>query len=74
MQNLQVVPVQSKAIQTIIWDHSNNQLLIKFTDSPLFAYPNAPKSLFEAFIKSPSKGKFYHEQIKNKYEPVRLDN
>ena len=74
MQNLQVVPVQSKAIQTIIWDNSNNQLLIKFTDSPLFAYPNAPKSLFEAFVKAPSKGKFYHEQIKNKYQPVRLDN
>ena len=74
-QNLEVVQVSYAAIQTIIWDNKNNYMIVKFKDSPLYVYPTVPKSLFDAFVKAPSKGNFFRTQIKSQHPDFnRLDN
>ena len=65
--NLEIVNVVSKAISTIIWDHSNGRMMIKFKDSPVYLYPSATRALFDQFVKSPSKGQFFKTQIENQH-------
>jgi hypothetical protein len=75
MENIEIVSVQSSAISSIAWDNTNQQLLIKFKDSPFYAYPSADRQLFEAFKASPSKGKFFKANIeKNHKNFVVLNN
>jgi hypothetical protein len=73
--NIELVTVESKAIKAIGWDHTSNQMLIKFADSPFYAYPRATRNLFDQFIKAESKGRFFQgmsEEVKSEF--VCLNN
>ena len=47
---------------------SINILRIVFMSESIFDYYGVEKIVFEAFLKAPSVGKFFHANIKNKYE------
>ena len=74
--SIEVVVIQSsKAIERIMWDHKNGQMMIKFKDSPVYVYPTASRSLFKEFIASESKGRFFLANIKKQHSKfLRLDN
>ena len=74
-RNLEVVPVgNSSAIERIMFDKVRSQLYIKFKNSPLYSY-NIDEAIFEAFCQADSKGKFFHQNIKDNFPfTERLDN
>lgn len=75
LKQYEVVEVKSKMLKQIIWDKNKNLLMVKFVDSPIYVYPDAPRSVFEALLKAESKGKFFLNVIKKQYPKfVRLDN
>lgn len=51
---------------------SNGNLIIEFRGGSVYEYKNVPVALYEEFIKSDSKGKFFYAKIKNKFETFRL--
>lgn len=73
--SIEVVTVQSKAIERIMWDHRASQMMIKFKDSPVYVYPTASRDLFKQFVAAESKGRFFLANIKKQHAKfLRLDN
>lgn len=75
MSRYDIHEVQSKMIKLLIWDKKTNQCLVKFKESPIYVYPDVSKDIFNNWLKSKSKGKFFLNVIKKKYSKfTRLDN
>lgn len=75
MKHLEVIDVQSKMLKSVIWDHKNNQMMVKFVESPIYVFPDVPRFVFERFVKAESKGRFFLGIIKKQYPRfIRLDN
>lgn len=64
----------SKAVAAIAYDEAKQTMFVKFTDSPVYAYHNVNQTVVEQFVKAPSKGRFFHQNIKDQYQSTRLDN
>ena len=62
-------PVNSSAIAEI--GYEDGMLAIRFHSrrKPYF-FPNVPEKLFKDFDNAFSKGKFFHEHIKDKFLPL----
>ncbi len=74
---MKLISVQSSNIAQIGFEENTtlslssksiNILRIVFMNESIFDYHGVEKVIFEAFIKAPSVGKFFHANIKNKYE------
>ena len=66
---LKLVCVISNNIEAIDFDSLNNNLLIKFKNSSkVYKYHNVSRSVFENFMSSSSKGRFFIRYIKGKYK------
>lgn len=67
--NLIIVDVEnSSAITKILYDNNNNRLGVVFIQgNKLYEYCNVPQSVFLNFTKASSKGKYFHNNIKNIY-------
>ncbi|EZQ17882.1 hypothetical protein CF98_24540 [Halopseudomonas bauzanensis] len=63
------VNIGSTAIRRIGYDSDTSRLYIDFEDSaPIYTFCRVPAATFEAFIRAPSKGSFYHQNIKDRYQ------
>jgi KTSC domain-containing protein len=40
---------------------------ITFTSGKTYTYSNVPKSVYERFLRAPSKGQFFNDYIKDQY-------
>ena len=63
--------VVSENIEEIAYDDCRSVLRVVFKDGSIYEYVNVPLSVFEAFSKTRSKGKFLHRSIKGRYRFVR---
>lgn len=57
----------SKAVNTIGYDHIAGDLLIEFQSGGTYRYNDVPAEVFAEFLNAHSKGKFFHERIKDVY-------
>lgn len=64
--------VSSSAIARIDYRADRKDLIVTFCESGTYAYHGVPRSLFEAFLESDSKGKFYNIFIKERFSFNRL--
>ena len=48
-------------------DHSILQIQFHDDDGSVYNYSGLPKSLFDAFLRAPSKGAFFHRFIRNHF-------
>ena len=46
----------------------NNQLYIIFTSGQVYLYDNVPYGMYQSFLSSESKGKYFYKYIKNVFE------
>jgi hypothetical protein len=63
--------VQSSNIDSVAW--LNDTLFIRFHHGGEYAYDGVPHNVFEDMLKAPSVGKFFHAEVKNKFEYRRLE-
>ena len=59
---------KSSAIENIVYNHTTELLEIKFNTGGTYEYKGVPSSLVEAMKLAPSVGRFYHENIRDKFE------
>ena len=52
--------------------YENGVLEIHFHSGGIYQYDNVPRSVYEALLAAPSKGKYFHKHIKDNYRPTRL--
>jgi hypothetical protein len=58
------VPVNSSNINCVGYDAKNASMDIEFRDGGVYRYYDVPVAVYEQFLLSDSKGKFFHAQLK----------
>jgi len=62
------LPVKSTNIEAIAYHPEANVLHVKFKDGAHYSYAGVPRATYHLFLKSDSKGSFFHEHIKGKFQ------
>lgn len=64
--------VQSKNILQIGYDPAKHVLRILFTTGNIYEYDNVPEEIYRMFMSSSSKGFFFRDQIKFRYNYKKI--
>lgn len=64
--------VESSLVAEVGYDEETHTLRVYFNDGAKFDYPGVPKAIGEGMALDPSPGRFWHREIKGKYESRRL--
>lgn len=65
--------VESSNINKIKFDLNSQNLSINFKPNNTYEYKSVPYWIWEGFIGSESKGKYFHTFIKGKYETIKIN-
>lgn len=60
--------VYSSMINSIGYDPNTSEMEVEFNDGTTVTYSDVPKYIYNEFISSTSKGKFFHQNIKDIYD------
>ena len=63
-----MVAVTSEAVAQIEYDASAHTLFVQFTSGEWYAYFRVPAAVHEAFLAAESKGRFFQERIRDRYD------
>lgn len=64
-------PVQSTWITNIAHNRSSKIITMKLSNGKVFSIPGVTRTTFEQWTRAPSKGSFFHQKIKNRYNIIR---
>lgn len=62
----------STVIESFEYDASKRQLLVVFRSGRRYVYEEVPGDTYDAMRRSPSKGEFFNEHIRDRYTFRRL--
>jgi uncharacterized protein YraI len=62
-----VAQVESEAIDEIDCDAGTSRMFVRFAHGEWYTYFAVPASIYEAFIAAESRGRFFHEHIRDRY-------
>jgi len=65
-------PVESTWITDLIYNRPNKVLTMRLSNGRSFSVPGITRTMFEKWVKAPSKGEFFHQFIKDTYQITRL--
>ncbi|KZX11337.1 hypothetical protein MBORA_15820 [Methanobrevibacter oralis] len=68
-----MTPVSSSNLESVGYDPSTETLRIKFLKSGLYEYYNVPQDVYDGLMAASSKGKYFHNNIKDKYPYTKLE-
>lgn len=61
--------VTSTAISQIEYDPSSQQMFVTFRDSGrTYTFCRVPQHVYESFLAAPSKGEFFNDHVKDRYD------
>lgn len=63
--------VQSSAISSIEHDAATLQLHVTFHETGTYTYFGVPQSVYDAFLKASSPGRFFNDHIRDRYKSNR---
>lgn len=64
--------VQSTWISDLTYNRPNRLLVMRLSNGRSFAIENVSRALFDRWNRTPSKGSFFHTNIKDRYKIVRI--
>lgn len=73
LENLPVKSItflESSLIKEVSWDPFTQVLTITFTKEGKYDYIGVPQEVFEEMTKAKSAGKFFHQNIRGKFETM----
>jgi hypothetical protein len=59
--------VESRAITFINYDAPTRQMHVTFKAGKTYTFYGVPDQIYQAFLAAPSKGRYFSENIKDKY-------
>ena len=65
--------VESQAISQVEYDASTRTLFIRFSSGQWYAYLDVAPAAFAAMTLAPSKGRFFQDEVRNRYTYLKLD-
>jgi KTSC domain len=67
---MKTIAVDSAALQAIAWRHG--QMEITFESGHLYRYFGVPRPIFDELLRAESKGRYFHDRIRDRYRFRRL--
>ena len=71
---MKFVQVESSSVGSVGYEAKTATLSIIFRSGTVYSYQGVPSDVHEKFIGADSKGKFFHEFIKESYEYFLLED
>lgn len=68
------IPVASSNIVSIGYDETNKVLEVEFTGGAIYQYYNVPSDIYQNFIKAPSTGYYFSENIKTQFTYTNISS
>ena len=65
--------VDSEAIGRVEYEASARTLFVRFTSGDWYAYLDVAPGVFAQFEAAPSKGRFFQDEVRDRYAYLRLD-
>ena len=65
---MQMIPVNSSAIAAIGYDPQTRMMKIRFHQSGTYNFCRVPEYVYRAFLNSSSKGSYYNNHIRDRYQ------
>ena len=65
-------PVQSTWIVNLMHNRPNKTITMRLNNGRAFSIPGITRTMFEKWTNSQSKGHFFHQFIKGKYQVKRI--
>ncbi|HIE11759.1 MAG TPA: KTSC domain-containing protein [Kiritimatiellae bacterium] len=62
------VPVKSSVLDSVRYDATSQNLVIVFDNGDIYEYHGVPPSVYEGLMTAESKGRYFHENIRDKYQ------
>ena len=67
-----MIDVASENLKAVGYEDAQSWLVVNFRNGRNYRYLNVPKSVFDSLLAAPSKGTYFNQRIKDKYQFVRL--
>jgi len=65
--------VESSSIKSVAYDKEESKMWLRFKSDALYEYQGVELQVAKDLVSAESKGKFFHENIKNKYPYTKID-
>jgi hypothetical protein len=65
---MEMVPVSSSAISAVGYDSSAMRMKIRFIEGHTYDFCRVPESVFKGLLYAASKGRYYNDQIRDRYQ------
>jgi hypothetical protein len=65
-------PVQSSDLKSVGYETATRILTIEFNSGGIYDYLEVPSSIHEGLMHASSKGKYFHQNIKDRYKFRRV--
>lgn len=66
--DMDMKPVNSSAIEAVGYDPSTRRMRIRFAGGNEYDFCGVPRSVYEALMSASSKGIFYNDHIRDRYQ------
>jgi hypothetical protein len=68
---VELKPVESSNIKAVGFDPNGRTLRVEFNSGSQYDYEDVPPTVYQEFIESPSKGRFFAQNIKGHFQCVK---
>jgi uncharacterized radical SAM superfamily protein len=69
---MDMISVTSSNLESVGYEESSQTLQIRFLSGGMYEYFDVPSPIYEGLLDSSSKGRYFHQYIKNNYRFNRL--
>ena len=69
---IKMIPVASSLIKAVGYDPEKEELHVEFHKGGEYVYQGVPQAIAMSFERSPSVGRYFLNNIKGKYEGVKV--
>ncbi|WP_083856385.1 KTSC domain-containing protein [Reyranella massiliensis] len=67
-----MIEVRSSTIAAVGWNSDTSTLRVAFKSRASYDYAKVPKGVYEAFLNAASKGRYFAQNIRDKYPTSRV--
>ncbi len=64
--------VASTAVTDLDYEPRKRRLLVRFVSGERYAYEGVPQELYADFVAAASKGRFFHDEVRDRFAYRRL--
>jgi len=71
IDDIEMTPVKSSNIAAVGYDADGLRLVVEFGIGSKYIYFGVKQNVYDSFMASESKGRFFHAHIRGKYDTVK---